>query len=240
MSKTLSPAFCLILLCCSAPQAFAHYLWVALDSDDDQRGTAVIYFEESPAPGDGHYLDHFTESGKVCFRTVEQIEPEQVKITDVHKGAKRWLTAPVPGEAPRDVSMYGKFGVYQYGQTNVLLHYYARNLDVQTHEDLHELARAEHMDLDIVVHDSEGTVELRVLWKGKSAADRMVYIRGPEQFRKNVKTDRFGRVSFPLIAAGKYTFRTSVEEATPGTENGEDYSLIRHNATLIMRLPLEK
>ena len=49
-----------------------------------------------------------------------------------------------------------------------------------------------------------------------------------------------GRVRFTPAPAGRYTLRTSVEEATPGREGDDDYSLIRHNCTLIMELPLEK
>ena len=50
------------------------------------------------------------------------------------------------------------------------------------------------MDLDIVPHDSEAEVEMTVLWKGKAATERIVYIQGPKQFRKNAKTDEKGRV----------------------------------------------
>ncbi|HJN09497.1 MAG TPA: hypothetical protein QF564_12465 [Pirellulaceae bacterium] len=142
--------------------------------------------------------------------------------------------------AAQSVDCYGKFGVYAYGETNVLLHYYARKLDVSTHEDLHELGRAEHMNLDMVPHEHQNEFELTVLWKGEPAENRMVFIRGPKQFRKNIKTDKRGRVRFTPTNAGKYTFRTSVEEATAGREGDQEYALIRHNGTLIMTLPLRK
>ena len=234
------PAVFLICLLWPVPHASAHYLWVEIDAEADEHGMAVIYFEEAPAPGDGHYLDHFTSSGKIWFRSVEQIEPKRLKPMDIRNGGKRWLAASLPAGAPRSISMYGKFGVYRYGQTDVLLHYYARQLDVQTHEDLHELGRAEHMRLDILPHDSGSEVQLTVLWRGKPAAERMVYIRGPRKFRKNIRTDQYGHVLFSLDKAGKYTFRTSVEEATPGEENGYAYALVRHNATLIVCLPMGK
>jgi hypothetical protein len=213
---------------------------VVIDQKSGGHGAANVYFEEPPAAGDGHYLDHFTGTSKTWFRSVEQIEPRLIPTADVREGQRRWLAAKLPAGAPRGVDCYGKFGVYQYGQTKVLLHYYARNLDVRTHEDLHELGRAEHIDLDIVPHDHEGDVELTVLWKGEPAADRTVYIRGPNRFRKNINTDGKGRVRFTPADPGSYTFRTSVEENTPGREGDEDYALIRHNATMIVRLPLEK
>jgi len=68
----------------------------------------------------------------------------------------------------------------------------------------------------------------------------MVYFRGPEKFRQNIKTDGKGCVRFTPVTSGRYTLRTSVEEPTPGREGDQDYALIRHNCTLIMQLPLEK
>jgi hypothetical protein len=232
------PVIFLLPAICPLPEASAHYLWVTIDNQGGR--TANIIFEEAPSAGDGHYMDHFAGTSKTWFRSLEQIEPKLIRTSDIRKEDKRWLQVKLPAETPCGVSCYGKFGVYSYGQTKVLLHYYARHLDVRTHDGLHELGRAEHMDLDIVPHDSESEVELQVLWKGKAVADRMVFIRGPKQFRKNIKTDEKGRVQFTPVAAGRYTFRTSVEDATPGREGDEDYALIRHNCTLIMKLPLEK
>jgi hypothetical protein len=231
------PVICLLGLFCPLPQASAHYLWVTIDK---QNGATNIYFEGAPAAGDGRYLDHFTKTSKTWFRTVEKIKPELIQTSDVRKDKKRWLSVKLPAAAPRSIDCYGKFGVYAYGKTNVLLHYYGRHLDVSTHEDLHELGRAKHMDLDIVPHDSENEIELTVLWKGKPAADRIVYIHGPKQFRKNVKTNDKGRVIFTPAAAGNYRLRTSVEQATPGRDGDDDYDLIRHHATMIMTLPLKK
>ena len=40
----------------------------------------------------------------------------------------------------------------------------------------------------------------------------------------------------PRPNAGTLTLRSSVEDQTPGEENGEAYELVRHNITLIMPL----
>jgi hypothetical protein len=213
---------------------------VTIDTRLGDYGAANIVFEESPSVGDGHYLDHFTNTSKTWFRSVEKIEPQSLATSDVQEEGKRWLRARLPARDPRSIDCYGKFGVYRYGNTNVLLHYYARNLDVDAHEDLHELSRAAHMDLEIVPHDQEEEVKLTVLWRGKPADGRTIYIRGPKKFRKNVKTDKRGAVRFTPANPGRYTFRTSVEEAISGRDGGQDYSLIRHNGTLIMTLPLRK
>jgi hypothetical protein len=161
-----------------------------------------------------------------------------LKTSEVREGGKRWLRVRLAARAPRSIDCYGKFGVYRYGDTNVLLHYYARNVDVDARNDLHELKRAKYMDLEMVPHDAEKEVELTVLWRGKPAVGRPVYIRGPKKFRENLKTNKRGVVRFTPVNAGRYTFRSSVEEAIAGRDGGQDYSLIRHNGTLIMTLPL--
>ena len=238
--RILLPAFCLVSLFVALPSASAHYLWITIAGKPGQHGSANIYFEEGPAAGDGHYMDHFTGSSKTWFRTVEQIEPKLIKTADTKEGDKRWLRAELPSSGPRSVDCYGKFGVYRYGETDVLLHYYARSLDVSTHEDLHELSRAEHMDLDIVPHDEGAEVELKVLWLGKPVKGQTLFIRGPRRFRKNIKTSDRGTVRFKPADKGRYTFRVHVELPKAGREGDKPYSAIRHHGTLIMKLPLTR
>ena len=222
-------------------QASAHYLWVVIDKTPGD-AAANIYFEESPAAGDGHYLEPFVKSGKTWIRTVENVKPQLLAAQEIHEKPKkkRWLVVALPHTAPRSVDSYGKFGVYRYGKTDVLLHYYARNLDVQTHEDLHELARAKQMELDIVPHDEGDELSLSVFWRGAPAAKRLVYVRGPKGFRQNVKTDDRGKLRIKIKTPGKYLFRTYVEENKAGQDGGKDYSAIRHHATMAISLPLKK
>lgn len=221
-------------------QANAHYMWVVIGPEQAEPDIARIYFEESPAPGDGHYLNHFSESGQAWFRTVEKIDPRPVTATDVQRDKHRWLELQLPDGAPRSVDYYGKFGVYSYGKTEVLLHYHARFLQVDTHEDLHELRRAEHMRLELVPHDSGDELEVAVRWEGKAVPNRLVYVHGPGKLRKNIKTDAAGRIRIPIETGGRYTFRSSVEFDTPGKDGDREYSVVRHHGTLIMDLPLQK
>ncbi len=199
---------------------------------------ANVYFEESPRAGDGHYLDHFLGSSDVWIRTLEKPDPNPVKASEITRDKNRWMQVPLPKASDSSIDAYGKFGVYEYGQTKVLLHYYARNVDVSSHDAIHELGRAEQMRLDLVPHDAGKELELTLLWKGKPTSDRMVFVRGPMGYRKNVKTDERGRIRVKPEDAGRYTIRSSVEEPIAGEENGEVYELIRHNITLVMNLPL--
>lgn len=223
-------------VCCV--QAEAHYLWVLAGKGQGTEKFADIYFEESPAPGDGHYLKHFLGSSKVWVRTLEQPSPDAIEAAEVKEGKNRWMRVPLPSGSEYSIDSYGKFGVYAYGKTNVLLHYYARNLVVSSHDAVHELGRAEQMNLDLVPHNFGPKLDVKLLWKGKPVGDRMVFVRGPKGFRKNVKTNDSGRIELDSLAPGRYTFRSSVEEPTPGTDNGESYELIRHNITLVIQVPL--
>lgn len=228
----------LVVLALFASQAAAHYLWVTIDTKSGEHGTTNIYFEGGPGPGTGEYLDPFVEHGTTWIRTLGQSEPTVLKVEDTKKDKKRWLSAALPAAGPRSIDSYGKWGVYRYGETYVLLHYHARYLDVEDHDDLHELGRAKQMKLDIVPHDEEGEVQLQVLWQGKPAAGRSMAIRGPKGFKKSLKTDKSGHVRFTPEAKGRYTFHTISEEKKEGTDNGKDYQLIRHHGTLVMNLPL--
>lgn len=219
---------------------FAHYLWVSVDSSRDS-DSADIFFEEGPRPGDGYYLDPFVKGGNTWVRTVEKIDPQKVPTTEKKEGKNRWLRAELSHPAPRSVESQGTFGVYRYGQTDVLLHYYAKYLDVDKHEDLHELSRAKHLKLDIVPHDDQDEVQLSVYWQGQPADGRQFYIRGPQGFRQNTKTDSSGKVTFKPSGGGQYTFRTYVElPDESGKFDGKDYQKVRHHATLTMMLPLKE
>ncbi len=239
MSKRIAVCVLLALtinFSCLLSQALGHYLWVAVDA---QSGTAGIYFEEGPAPGDGGYLDPFIQRGKTWIRSVDEKEPTALKTVEMKRSGKRWLSARLPRPAPRSVDSYGKWGVYRYGQTDVLLYYYARHLDVRSPEELRKLERAKHLELDIVASASKGAIELLVLWKGKPAPGRSVSLRGPKGLRKNLRTGEDGRTRFKPATEGRYTARTNVEEKDrAGTFDGKEYQMVRHHATLTLDLPL--
>lgn len=229
-------AFCILALLFPLSSS-AHYLWiVAPKPGETAEPAADIFFEESPAAGDGHYLDHFLGTSKVWVRTLASPTPESLVADEVKVGDNRWMRIAIEDDVERSIDAYGKFGVYEYGKTKVLLHYYARTLQAQTHDAMHELGRAEQLDCDLVPHQSGNKMELTLLWQDAPVADRMVFVRGPNKFRQNVKTDSRGRVIVTPSDSGRYTFRSSVEVNTPGSENGEAYELIRHNVTLVMTL----
>lgn len=219
--------------------ANAHYLWVKAEAKPGEHGTAHVYYEEGPAPGDGQYLDPFVQRGTTWIRTVKSSQPTLLKMVETKLPGKRWLSAELPAAGPRSIDSYGKWGVYRYGNTDVLLHYYARFLDAQDHDDLHELARAEQMALDIVAHDNKEGVRLTVLWQGEPAAGRQVIVRGPKGAKtETLATDEAGKVSYKVEVKGIYSFRTNIEEKKGGKEDDKEYQLTRHHGSLTMQLPL--
>lgn len=235
--RSLTFVLIAIALTTFSAQVDAHYLWVVVDPQSDQK-VANIYFEELPKAGDGHYLDHFLGSSKVWIRTIEQPSPDPITATEISKDKERWMQAALPKTSEFSVDSYGKFGVYAYGKTKVLLHYYAKNLVVSSHDAVHELGPAEQMDLDLVPHSFGSKLDLTLRWKGHPVGGRMVFVRGPKGFRKNIRTDDKGSIELDSLAPGKYSFRSSVEENVAGTEGDEKYELVRHNITLICQFPL--
>ncbi|MEQ8787732.1 MAG: hypothetical protein RIC55_15620 [Pirellulaceae bacterium] len=238
LQQSFSPLVAAGFLLLTGQAAFGHYLWVASAEKPGEHGTVHVYFEEVPAPGDGGYLDPFVKQNKTWLRTLDNVKGREIELRETKEKDKRWLSAPAPLGGPRSIDCYGKFGVYRYGTTDVLLHYYARTLDIDDHDQLHELGSAEQMDLDIVLHEHDGKMEATVHWRGKPAANRPVYLRGPQKFRETLETNDKGMITFAPEAKGRYLLRTYVEEDQAGEDDGKAYVKIRHNATMVIDWPL--
>ncbi len=237
MFRSLVCACVLNVLVLLQPAA-AHYLWVQIDAKDGEHGTVNLYFEEGPRAGDGQYLDPFVERGKYWLRTPETAKPAEIELSEIKKDGKRWLSAKLSADAPRGVDSYGKWGVYRYGQTDVLLHYYARTIEAANADQLKSLSRAEQLQLDIVPRIVGDDLQLQVLWQGKAAAGKTVYVRGAG-VSDNLTTDDKGIAQFTPSKKGTYLIRTFVEEADrSGTDDGKEYQKVRHNASLTLQLPL--
>ncbi len=218
-----------------ASVANAHYLWVII-----RNGKANVIFEEAPYPRNGGYLGPFIKRGKTWIRTPDNMKPipVEMKVATKAKPKQKWLISKESVKTPCAIESYGKFGTYSYKKTIVLLHYNARYLQVKSRDQLKTFARAKHLAIDIVPSLTKDAINLQVLWKGKPAANRPFYVRGPS--RKNTKTDPEGKVFVPISKPGVYTFRSYMELDESGTEEGKKYDKIRHHCTLTMRLPLPK
>ena len=217
--------------------ASAHYLWLAIDHSAGPHGTMNLFFEEGPRPGDGHYLDPLVKRGQSWIRTSGSKDSQKLKMVEVKKPGKRWLSSKLPSGGPRVVESYGKFGVYRYGNTDVLLHYYAKNVDVPSLSQIGQFGRSANLKLDLVPSVSDKSLKLQLLWRGQPAAGRPVKVRGPSGFKQNLKTDDKGLVTFDVIRPGRYTVLTNVEEKKSGSDDGKSYAFIRHHSSLVFRVP---
>ena len=239
MYRTSFPALALLTCFSFVSSASAHYLWVSIDSKTGEHGTVNVYFEHSAAPGDGKYLDPFVERGTTWIRTAATGKATPLKLEETTGKNTRWLSGPLTASGGRSVDSYGKWGVYRYGKTDVLLHYYARNIETKTQDDLNKVGSAKQMNLDIAVSQEGGSVQLAAVWQGKPLGSQKITVYGPKKFKETLTTSDKGSASFTPEAAGRYVIRTSFEENRGGEDDGKEYQKIRHNFTMMANLPVE-
>jgi hypothetical protein len=226
----------LLLLFLLPSAAHAHYLWILVKPQAGEQVVDVV-FEEATRPGDGRYLDPILERGTTWIRSADRPQARKLEMHETRDGERRWLRASPDAAHPLAVESYVKWGVYRYGQTDALLHYYARYLDSNREGPAATLRRAEKLDLDIVPAGGKPEEnEVQVLWKGKPVAGRPIDFRGPRGRREKLTTDAQGRIRISLTEPGIYTLRTSVIENQSGSFQDKDYTQVRHNVTLVVRV----
>ena len=219
--------------------ACAHYLWVTITPKGGMHGTVNIYFEGGPGPGDGQYLDPFIKRGTTWIRTIDAPKTAVLKVEETKSPGKRWLSAKIPAAAPRVIDSFAMWGVYTYGKTEVLLHYYAKNAQVSSEAELNKIGRSDKLAFDVAPTLKGQNVSCEVTWNGKPAPNCKVSVRGPGGFRTSMKTDAKGKLSFAAEKKGRYTVHATLDEADKsGTQDGKKYDIKRHHSTLIMMLPL--
>ncbi len=228
------------VLAMTASVASAHYLWVTIAPKGGGHGTVNIYFEGGPGPGDGKYLDPFINRGTTWIRTIDAPKTAVLKVEETKSPGKRWLSAKLPAAAPRVIDSFGMWGVYTYGKTEVLLHYYAKNADVSSSAELNKIGRSDKLAFDVVPTLDGQNVTCEVIWNGKPATNCKVSVRGPAGFKsKSLKTDANGKFTFAAGNKGRYTVHATLDEPDKsGTQDGKKYDIKRHHSTLVMTLPL--
>lgn len=228
-----------ILLCLLAGSSQAHYPWMMVNKTKGKPTTATFYFEEAPRAGDGHYLDPFLKRGTVWIRTSADAEPTKFELKETKSPGKRWMEAKLPDYKALALDLNCKWGVYRYGKTDVLLHYYARSLDVKNSEEMAALAKAPHLKLNVIPKVGKDSVEIQVLWQGKPAKNAPIFVRGAQNLKANLRTDANGKASFKPKANGIVWFRAYVVEPNEkGTFEGKAYTEKRHHCSMTMSVRL--
>ncbi len=260
------PLLLLGLLICTSSPAFSHYLWTTIDHDSGELGITNLYFEDTPKPGIGEYLQPFVDGSQTWVRTLTPESRVPIQLVEVHDQGNKWLSATLSQSGPRTVETYSKWGVYRFPDTGIdtLLHYYAKHLDVHSSVDLQTLGTSKEFLLDIVpggyvkpsrffnlnigiqrlsdfINRWTGpSVEIFVRWKGKPSGDTHVTIRGPTGPKIHVKTDSKGYARFQAPETGLYTFLAYIEETDlKGVDQGKPYDVVRHTSSLTIQLPIQ-
>lgn len=233
MPRLCISAGLLNLLVFLAP-AHAHFPWVQIDKGAGKHDAALVHFEEAPRAGDGKYLGPFVERGQLWVNLPGK-KPTLLETAEVQQNGKRWVQAELPAAAPRSADFYAKWGVYRYGKTDVLLHYYARNVDVHNAEQMKQVSAAGHLELHLQPRWEDGELFVRLVWQGKPLAGRKILVRG--RGKQPLVTDEDGKAHFSVDKPGLVHMRTYIQQNESGEFDGKTYERIHRHTTLTLRLP---
>lgn len=224
--------FTIVAVSLLSATAQAHFPWIKIDQKQGKQGTVLFYFEHAPKAGDGAYLDPFIERGTFWLTTADG-ESTKIELNDTKEDKLRWLETELSEASPRCIDLYTKWGVYRYGNTDTLLHYYARNIDARDADDVTALAESKHLKLQLQPQLSSGELTVRVTWEGKPLAKQQINLRSPT-VAKNFTTNEDGIAVLPLNRPGNYALRTKVVKKKSGEFLGKDYAEVHHHSTLLM------
>lgn len=236
--KALTSLTSLALLAVATP-AWAHFVWVETDVDVDGQPRVVVSFAEGLEGGSANLVDRI--AGSEAWLRTPQGEPSRLELTtwiDEPAGVGA-LVAPVPAEGSAAVDVACRYGVFERGETSMLLNYYAKHLRLNDAGDLAKLARAERLPLDIVPRAEGKGLQLQVLWQGRPAAGVEVVVLDPQDESRQFETNDRGTVTFSPTEAGRYAIRARhVEADRAGELDGKSYSQAWSFCTLTIDLPL--
>jgi len=208
----------------------AHYMWITATNKDGSRTTDLV-FEEWVLPGDGGYLDAIVKRAETTLRQPGN-KPQTFELKEIKQSGKRWMQASGPARLPFALETYVKWGVYRYGKTDTLLHYYAKHV-AGNDKSLLEPGK---LAFDISHKVEANKAHLTVTWQGKPLPNAKIYIRGSKDTRSLV-TNKSGNATLVLTRPALYTFRTKViKNDESGEFEGKKYTAVHHNSTLTVHL----
>ncbi len=221
---------CCLLMGLSA--ARAHFVWIDVVPADSGRPQAVLYFSETPEPGEPHLIGKIGHT-KAWTRTADGTRaPLKPESADEGTAALP-LAGPVASGA--SVEAMCDYGVYERGPAGLLLQYYAKRLsgDWAKHGD--KLARSPELALDVVPNFSAGKLRLQVLYKDQPSGGSEVVIVDPAGELQELKTDAQGRAETELAGPGRYAVRAAHIEADRAGKRGDKaYDQTWHYCTLLV------
>ena len=204
----------------------AHFVWVALETQDGSDPQAHVYFSESVHMDSAEFLDRLTRL-KAWYRTTEG-KYASLKLRKVERDDDGWLASDLPS-GPGSVEAECLYGVFSHGDKTMLLHYYAKSLRSNLRA---RLSRSEKLDLDVSPRLANGRMQLSVFWKSQPVEGVQVIVSPPKGNSLELKTDGMGRTSLKAPAPGRYEIRARWIEQKDGEFENQKYDETRHYSTV--------
>ncbi len=216
----------------------AHFVWIVAPPTAGGANVSIS-FAEGAEPGEPELIGKIANT-KAWTRTAANNGTESLKLKEVKSDKSASLNGSLADEAPCSIEAHCDYGVVAKGEKPFLLQYYAKHIRARSASDLAKLARAEGLALDIVPAIASKSISLRVLWKGKPAANAEVVAGFGKDDELTLKTDEDGRAELPLHAGTSYAIRARhVEADNRGERDGKAYDQVRHYATLTFAVPAD-
>ncbi len=204
----------------------AHFVWVALGTQDSSGPQAQVYFSESAQADSAEFLDRLTRLN-AWHRTAEG-EYIPLKLRKIERGDEGLLTSSLPS-GRGSVEADCLYGVFSHGDKLMLLHYYAKSLRSDVSDSLR---RSERLDLDISPRLANGGMQLSVFWKGQPLEGSQVVVVPPKGERLELKTDARGMTGLKAQTPGRYEIRARWIEKKGGEFQKQKYEEARHYSTV--------
>ena len=220
-AKTLLATLTSLLV---AATAQAHFLWVDLVPSENGRFVCVSFSEE-PGPGEAHLVDRISSTKAWVRRAQGEPQPlELSSIVDDESDEGYWSTK-VKLDGATSVEAQCQYGVFQRGETSLLLNYFGKHLAAASPSEIAPLARAEQLTLDVVPDKVDGRWHATVYWQGQPAADVELIAADADHKTYEFKTDSQGRVQLPAAIEDRFSLRARhVEPTQAGEIDGKSYS----------------
>lgn len=229
MNFTKTLAFVLPVLIGLSTFAHAHFLWL-VESRGNQGLQVQLCFNEQAEPGEPELLDRV--KGATLWQLLPGGKAEKVEL---HKGPGSWNTLWNEKESPEAIyALSHNFGVIERGGETFLLRYHAKTGPDLGHDSWKKVDCGKYVDLDLVPARSGDQLRLKILFRGKPAADAQVKITGEGIADAELISDKDGAAPFALGKTGRYTMRARHIEKSAGEYEGKAYGSVRHYATLTL------
>lgn len=219
-------AIAAVCVLAAASVAQAHFLWLVTDASGEP-SKLQVYFGEVAAPDDPALL------GKVAKAEAWALGGREAKaLTLKHEGESLFAELS-PSEARSTVVLKHSYGVVAKGGAPFLLNYYAKTYPSPLVGNWKEVNDAERLPLELTPRLKDGSVALRVTWKGKPLPGATVTVEGPGiEGKLEGETNDQGDFQAALPKGGLFSIRAKHSEMTAGKLDDKAYDSVRHYSTL--------